>query len=1490
MQIDQCVPEPQLAQFVNGELEEAELNLVAKHVDQCEPCQDTVVALAEQSNTFVETLRTAGEHASPHENALKLGLKRMLVSLRSSLRHVSDNDQGDDPRGPSSIFALTGESQDGSQKSPPMLGPYEVEKQLGQGGMGHVYRATHTKLKRTVALKILPASRWANSSAVSRFEREMEAIGVLDHPNIVRASDAGEDRGMHYLVMEYIDGLDLSRLGNRLGPLPVAEASELARQCAIGLHHAHENGLVHRDIKPSNLMVAKSKRDDSEVTLKILDLGLALLGDEHLQAGHELTTVGTLMGTLDYMSPEQGIDSHSVDQRTDIYSLGATLFKLLTGRAPYADPQYGTLMKKMTALATKQAPSIGSVRTDLPEDLVAVVDRMLSRDPDDRFESAEEVAKALAPFCNGANVSKLLRRADSLEDPPERVTPRFPVTAILGDETTNRPPNQQPDELKPTKPSTVFPWHRVLIGLCFAAATGLAGILFYISTDYGELKIQSDDPNATITVSKAGEEVEKLQIKNGEKRLWLRVGTYELKVDGEASVSIEPPSVAVGRRQAHAARVILPAKQTIVRHFDPYDLVQERRSRLSKEAESLVARGELQEALRTYKTYEQVIGLDPVTTHARAKVLMKMGWHEEADRVLQRLGKSKNLNGLPQEEWLDYYSNQATCCIAIGEYQRAADTARKGLNSVGLTEPRLWFLFGDATERVAENSQYASEQEISERRNDALAAYRKTLQLDANHEQAKLKLQQLQDRIEKEKADAAVFAEQEAKLKELAKQMLQSTDEAAKLDDEFWTLLSEVRESPWRDLSDTIIKPRLTVQIVVLGAPPNRPIAGLFQVEADGFVNLGPGYGRVDINKLTTNEAACVIKDHLQEYLVDPQVAVTLPYLSSESKPANIPAEPKTQPTDVTEVDSSGQLETVVAGEVDFGDRELEVDGAAQAQLAEEQAQALIEEAESLFEAGKLKEALEKYNDFLAANPATYRAVYGKAKVFKKLGWLDNNYAQLQQASAFADRFTGAEMQSFAIEFATAARENSDHNTAIAIISNVLNNDGQTNAELWYQLGICQKDFLWSEQYASPKDHRDQVEQALKSFTRAVQLDPEHRDAKSAIDELKRWQKSIAAEDSNDATVESSARAALESSPSMLDEVRASSAQTSDGKLTDGTPVYKGHDYNYWLKSLRTDRDPEIQKNAIEALGLLGEGRSLQAARAILEAMRTQAGSRVLGSNVIQALASLDLGMVIQAIRDEIKSGNHRSRQQVENLLGHMKPQSPDVTRLMEKIEEHSTELTKLRLENPRREERELKSNFFRLMLSKYSADPKLLRDQIADYHEELVLSSSATVELVKRAPDVPETWGLLQSRFPAERYHLIVNELVADIEVEKLQHMGPRLTEILRSVEKPSDYGKFEAIISTLGKLEEHGKEAIPVLIKVAEAEGARDQAWGGYACIALAGIQKTVQDDELEQTLRKLRKTWGPNGELNRAEWQKELRRRVIEAIDDATKAEVK
>jgi serine/threonine protein kinase len=217
------------------------------------------------------------------------------------------------------------------------LGPYLLVDKLGEGGMGAVYKARHQKIDKLVALKILPQHVMSRPDALSRFEREVKAVGKLQHPNVVQAHDAGEFNGVHYLSMEYVEGQDLHELVKARGPMSVVNACKAIRQAAQGLAAAHKLGLVHRDIKPSNLFVTKQTGQ-----IKILDMGLALLSQEEVPAA--LTSTGQCFGTPDYMAPEQWNDAHSCDARADLYSLGCTLF-FFVGRAsavPQRDTPFGS--------------------------------------------------------------------------------------------------------------------------------------------------------------------------------------------------------------------------------------------------------------------------------------------------------------------------------------------------------------------------------------------------------------------------------------------------------------------------------------------------------------------------------------------------------------------------------------------------------------------------------------------------------------------------------------------------------------------------------------------------------------------------------------------------------------------------------------------------------------------------------------------------------------------------------------------------------------------------------------------------------------------------------------------------------------------------------------------------------------------------------------------------------------------------------------------
>jgi serine/threonine protein kinase len=292
------------------------------------------------------------------------------------------------------------------------LGEYKLLEKLGEGGMGAVYKALHTKLGRTVALKVIRQDRVWDQRAIARFEREMKAVGALDHPNIVRAFDAREVGGIRLLAMEFIEGLDVGELVQGERRLRIHDACEIVRQAAVGLECARQNGLVHRDIKPSNLMLTRHGH------IKLLDLGLARF--ETAQAGEEVTGTDQAVGTIEYMAPEQFSDSRSVDIRADIYSLGCTFYKLLVGHSPFGGPEYSGTTARLMALATKPAPNVQKLRRDVPKELARIIARMLARDPAKRYATPGEVADVLGPFCAGADLPAALALAEGKLLPTEQ--------------------------------------------------------------------------------------------------------------------------------------------------------------------------------------------------------------------------------------------------------------------------------------------------------------------------------------------------------------------------------------------------------------------------------------------------------------------------------------------------------------------------------------------------------------------------------------------------------------------------------------------------------------------------------------------------------------------------------------------------------------------------------------------------------------------------------------------------------------------------------------------------------------------------------------------------------------------------------------------------------------------------------------------------------------------------------------------------------------
>jgi len=271
------------------------------------------------------------------------------------------------------------------------IGEFELVEYIGGGGMGRVYHALDTKLARPVALKVLAPELAADADSLQRFQNEAQSAAKLDHENIVRVYAVGEDRGLHYIAFEFVAGENLRQLVERKGPLPLAEALNYTRQIVAAMSHAYDRGIVHRDIKPSNVLINSVGR------VKLIDMGLARL--QRLEVGGELTASGVTLGTFDYIAPEQARDPRAADARSDIYSLGCTLFFMLTGRPPFPE---GTILQKLLQHQNEPPPDVRRFRPDLPPEVSYLLARMMAKEPEQRPATPHHLAQELEAFGSAA--------------------------------------------------------------------------------------------------------------------------------------------------------------------------------------------------------------------------------------------------------------------------------------------------------------------------------------------------------------------------------------------------------------------------------------------------------------------------------------------------------------------------------------------------------------------------------------------------------------------------------------------------------------------------------------------------------------------------------------------------------------------------------------------------------------------------------------------------------------------------------------------------------------------------------------------------------------------------------------------------------------------------------------------------------------------------------------------------------------------------------
>ncbi len=343
----------QLLAFDKGRLPLTERAAVERHVDECPECCRRLDGLPEEP--LAAMVRAFAGRDACGDTAVASGGEHFPADLPAEL--------AGHPR-------------------------YRILEVLGSGGMGVVCKAVHLLLDRVVALKVIHRRLTGRPAFVESFRREARALARLSHPHIAAAHDAEQVGDTHFLVMEYVPGTSLDREVQRRGRFPITEACELVRQAALGLQHAHEQGLVHRDVKPGNLLVTP------DGLVKVVDFGLARLARE--QPAGEPSGPCAVVGTPDYLAPEQARDAHRADVRADVYSLGCTLYHLLAGHPPFPG---GSALQKLLAHQQRQAPPIREMRPDVPAGLEAVLERMLASDPADRYPTAGAVADALAPLC-----------------------------------------------------------------------------------------------------------------------------------------------------------------------------------------------------------------------------------------------------------------------------------------------------------------------------------------------------------------------------------------------------------------------------------------------------------------------------------------------------------------------------------------------------------------------------------------------------------------------------------------------------------------------------------------------------------------------------------------------------------------------------------------------------------------------------------------------------------------------------------------------------------------------------------------------------------------------------------------------------------------------------------------------------------------------------------------------------------------------------------
>ncbi|MEZ6102629.1 MAG: protein kinase [Pirellulaceae bacterium] len=719
----QCYSREELANYLGGRLDDEQSSVLEAHLATCHNCEDTLAELDASDDTLIRTLQMRRAPNGSPDNS-----PSWVESMASRPDGAVDGEiSGSVEIGDTSADATAGE-----------IGDYRILSLLGRGGMSIVFAARHVHLGRDVALKVLLPGTEGQAITRERFAREMRTVGTLAHPAIVRATDAGHCGDRMYLVMDRIDGIDLSGVSRLEGPLRVADACAIGVDLALGLAYAHDQGVVHRDIKPSNVML------DRQGSVKILDFGLARLQSAVCDISLQ-TTMGQLLGTLDYMAPEQA-GGAEVDLRADIYSLGATIFKLLTGLPPHGRSAEMPIVAYLHRLATCDVPSLEPVDEQVPGELTDLLRDMLQRDPARRPQNGINIAERLRPFAADADLRALASSAlekkvanGDADSHDSCVAIRKSLKEIRGTAQSDGIAHSEPigdgdQQVQANPPESGSRWDWRVVTAVGLLGLLLCAVIVTIKSPEGEIQIESEIDSVKVDLVDSQNRVDTIAVEQGTSSTTVRAGRYRVQLDAPSdAVAISPQEITVTKNAVAIARIrklTNHGQQANARADNPESaaMLQSRQQLLETEGKlaeakldpqrnrSLIA--SLESQIKTLKSLSRPVPTEPVyegRTFSDWLALMRYEQNRderdkamEGVRILARFQRPDVETDALLERELAYWQRHSygpeRSCVSIMEYPENdyGDSTTRRLAELdrNVVEPRLCALLtGDNVDR-----------------------------------------------------------------------------------------------------------------------------------------------------------------------------------------------------------------------------------------------------------------------------------------------------------------------------------------------------------------------------------------------------------------------------------------------------------------------------------------------------------------------------------------------------------------------------------------------------------------------------------------------------------------------------------------------------------------------------------------------------------------------------------------------------------------------